>query len=168
MEFDLEKEELKRKKLLQQYLKDKNIVVNIQNIKSTASWKPGELQIGPRIYQVDLLSQVIYGAPWYKSHEYKDINGYRISESYHFYNGIDSWSLSIACEQEYTWKHRTTKYKNMTDNQIRYIAETYICEYIKNKPNGKANIDILRKTICYELKQRFQKIFVAEKPKHLR
>lgn len=148
----------KLKKKLQTYLKTKGISVKLDEIKHTGSWHEGEFWVGKRIYHVDDLKCWDYGPDWYKYHEYTDIGNYRISMSYHFY-GLHSEkrSLSIGCENVFTWSKKTAYYKKMTNAQMDKIVDNYVKEYIKNGCPGNADVDMLRTTIKHELSKSFLK-----------
>lgn len=146
-------EEQKDRKVLQKYLKEKGIDVKLYEIRSTSSWNDSEYEVTGRIYHVDDLKYVQYGPDWYKYHEYKDIDGFRVSISYHVFGGHTSGIryLSLGCEDVFVWKRRTAQYKKMTEPQMDRIVASYVKEYVEKGCPGNANIKVLSSSIKYEL-----------------
>jgi len=130
-------------------------------IQQTGSWKFGELQIGRRIYSVDERDFVCYGDEWYSYHRWKDIGKYRVSESYGFFPNScrGTWKLTVATEDVFVWKNRTTHYKKMTDGQLDRITKTFVDAYVRAGKPGGADIDVLYSTIHDELRKRFKKLW---------
>lgn len=155
--FDAERQ-LKMKKVLQIFLKRRGIETTIGEINHSGSWKEGEFKVGNRYYQVDDLKKTMYGEPWFEYHDYEDIKGFRVSLGYYMIGLSNAQrTLCIGTEHVYTFKPRVANYKKMTQKRMDWLVNTYIEEYIKAGSPKNADIDVLRKTINYELSKMYLK-----------
>ena len=149
---DIERQ-TKLKKVLQTFLKRRGINVPLSEIQpSGAMWYEGEFKVGERFYQVNDLKVHRYGESWFECHDYEDIKGFRVSSGYYLTGLSNSQrSLYIGSEHVYTFNPRVAEYNKMPEKRLNWLAHTYLDEYIKAGKPGNADLDVLLKTIKYEL-----------------
>lgn len=131
------------------------------DIKMTCSWDEGEYKYKERYFSVHDLNRWTWGDDFYKTDQWMDIDGVRVSQHYYIVRSINAntWTLYVGGELIYIWRNHKTDYKPKTKNQIRALAKRFIAE-LKNDLNDipkTFSLDVARATIEDQLWKLFGK-----------